>query len=102
MGHRKNRKRERRTGGTRERPDVAVFDPFPDSDWLLMDDEMESLSALTGRAFAPAKNTCGSCREFVEDHEGGRGTCLHPGSGVLSPWTDTDACDFYNGQRGRR
>lgn len=101
MGHRKNRKRERRAGGDIRR-DTAVFTPFPDADWLLLDDEMERMSVLTGRAFAPAKDTCGHCREFVEDHEGGRGTCLHPGSGVLSPWTDTEACPFFSGQRGRR
>jgi hypothetical protein len=40
--------------------------------------------------------TCGTCREFVEDGDGGRGTCLHPGSGILSPWTDTPGCPFHS------
>jgi hypothetical protein len=44
-----------------------------------------------------AGRTCGRCREFVEDGELGRGTCLHPGSGVLHPWTDTPGCDFWAG-----
>jgi hypothetical protein len=43
----------------------------------------------------PAMATaCGRCLEFVEDGEGGRGTCLHPASGVLAPWSDTPACAF--------
>ena len=46
--------------------------------------------------------TCGGCHEFVEDAEGGRGTCLHPGSGILSPWTDTAACPFFEGKRVHR
>lgn len=39
--------------------------------------------------------TCGRCREFIEDGEFGRGSCLHPASGVLSPWDDTPACDYF-------
>lgn len=46
-----------------------------------------------------AVKTCGGCREFVEELENGRGTCLHPGSGVLAPWSDTEACPFYAGRR---
>ena len=65
--------------------------PFP----LL---EMAELREPFGLRAEPGK-TCGGCREFVEDHEGGRGTCLHPGSGVLNPWGDTVACDFF--ARGR-
>ncbi|MGK2966301.1 MAG: hypothetical protein ACSLFM_11965 [Tepidiformaceae bacterium] len=47
--------------------------------------------------FAPRVevNACGSCREFIEDQHGGRGECLHPGSGILSPWTDTPGCPFF-------
>ena len=52
------------------------------------------------RRDAPTK-LCGSCKEFIEDQEGGRGTCLHPGSGILSPWTDTPGCQFY-ARHGRR
>lgn len=42
---------------------------------------------------------CGQCREFVEDSNFGRGTCLHPASGVLSPWPDTPGCDYYRARR---
>jgi hypothetical protein len=40
---------------------------------------------------------CGRCHEFVEDGEAGRGTCLHPASGVMFPWYDTGACPFFRG-----
>lgn len=76
--------------------------PF-DSDWLLLHDDLDPFDAMIVAA-NPIRDTrklCGACKEFIEDREGGRGTCLHPGSGVLSPWTDTDACAFYAG-RGRR
>jgi hypothetical protein len=43
--------------------------------------------------------TCGGCKEFVEDGDGGRGTCLHPGSGIAFPWTDTPGCDFHSRRR---
>jgi hypothetical protein len=39
--------------------------------------------------------TCGRCREFLADELGGRGECLHPGSGVLRPWWDTPGCPFF-------
>jgi hypothetical protein len=104
MGRRKNRKQERRQrqgGGASRAYDLAPppipFDPPAPSrssgtygdDWGIAD---------YGRALAPAKS-CGGCREFVEDQEGGRGTCLHPGSGILSPWTDTPACAFHHARR---
>lgn len=44
---------------------------------------------------------CGQCKEFVEDELTSRGACLHPGSGIVSPWTDTPGCDFYTGRRRR-
>lgn len=62
-----------------------------------LEDEAFGASLLM-RHETPVGAACGRCREFVEDSEGGRGTCLHPGSGVLSPWTDTPACPFF----GRR
>ncbi len=104
MGRRKNRKQERRQrqGPGRERSfdaaAPAVHYDQPDAhrpgstygdDWGIAD---------YGRALAP-KKACGGCREFVEDAEGGRGTCLHPGSGILSPWTDTPACAFHHARR---
>ena len=42
--------------------------------------------------------TCGACHEFVPG-DTGRGRCLHPGSGVLAPWPDTDACQFHEPRR---
>jgi hypothetical protein len=43
----------------------------------------------------PLSRTCGHCREWFPDDEGGRGTCEHPGSGFLRPWFDTEACPFF-------
>jgi hypothetical protein len=47
-------------------------------------------------AVAPAA-VCGNCREWFPDEVGGRGTCAHPGSGFLKPWSDTPACPFFHG-----
>lgn len=105
MGRRRKRKQERReqraTGWTRERDtavpvrvpdyvDPSAFDPAYGDDYELL--------SLMGRGRTETQ-TCGGCREFVEDEVGGRGECLHPGSGILSPWTDTAACAFYAGRR---
>lgn len=94
MGHRKNRKKDRRQRQELQRWDsrpAVTEDQFIESDVSLL------LEMARQRAEPP--KMCGGCREFVEDQEGGRGTCLHPGSGILSPWTDTPACDFF--ARGR-
>ncbi|WP_322797442.1 hypothetical protein [Tepidiforma sp.] len=91
MGRRKERKRERRAQRrewlTSGRDPFEVGDPF----------EELPVTAVSPPA---AQRVCGQCREFVEDREFGRGTCLHPGSGVMHPWTDTPGCDFW--ARGRR
>ncbi len=70
-------------------PDDAYFLAQEDdpSDYLLA---MEMIRGRDGVA-----KTCGSCREFLGDENGGRGECLHPGSGVLHPWTDTEGCPFW-------
>ena len=44
--------------------------------------------------------TCEGCHEFVPG-ETGRGRCLHPGSGILGPWPDTEACQFHEPRRRR-
>ncbi len=106
MGRRRNRKQERRQrhGGytvvehePREldpRTFVAgAFDPIRASD-----SEYDFFMMYEQRGRVAVKS-CGGCTEFLEDAEGGRGTCLHPGSGVLSPWTDTKACDFFAARR---
>lgn len=101
MGHRKNRKRDRRREQQgelqwRHQPPAREDDFLKPDPFSLL--EMAGLREPSGLRAEPAK-ACGGCREFVEDHEGGRGTCLHPGSGVLNPWIDTQACDFF--ARGR-
>ena len=92
MGHRKNRKRQRQSDAwappISKLPEDDWSGTAPDSDYLL-------LLGDNIRERAPAVSLCGGCREFVEDQEGGRGTCLHPGSGILSPWTDTPGCEFF-------
>lgn len=105
MGRRRNRKLERRRK-EREIPadEPAVVMAWPgDSDW---DDEPPSWGGLGRRGsllgqFRSAGATCGTCREFVEDGDTGRGRCLHPGSGVFAPYTDTGGCEFHSGGRRR-
>lgn len=78
------------------------WEPQPGTRDTAMDSVEQLFADLNAREFggAGAAATCGGCREFVEDGEPGRGTCLHPASGVLSPWTDTPACPYY--ARGSR
>lgn len=65
--------------------------------------ERESLAAPVAAASPPASpsllaapvRACGRCAEWLADEEGGRGECLHPGSGILKPWWDTPACPFF-------
>ncbi|MFN8508014.1 MAG: hypothetical protein U0547_10685 [Dehalococcoidia bacterium] len=106
MGHRKQRKRDRRTtqrGGWEPAP-FTLPDPGDDpagyAPLLGRGDDMfapwEERGSLLGRA--PVK-ACGQCREFIEDRDGGRGSCLHPGSGIAFPWTDTPGCDFHTPRR---
>ena len=47
------------------------------------------------RERAPVATVCGNCREYFPDEVGGRGTCEHPGSGFLNPWSDTPGCPFF-------
>lgn len=42
--------------------------------------------------------TCEGCHEFVPG-DPGRGRCLHPGSGIVAPWPDTEACQFHEARR---
>ena len=100
MGHRRNRKRDRKNAADGANSRGARSAAY-DSDWMMLAPDTDSalFAAFTQARPAPPKKACGGCREFVEDAEGGRGTCLHPGSGVLSPWTDTEACAFFAAQR---
>jgi hypothetical protein len=101
MGRKQNRKRSRRQ---RARADVIDFG-LPPAPWETLDlvesvETDEAIMALfSGRSGAATARTCGTCREFVEDGEFGRGTCLHPGSGIFAPWDNTPACEFYAGRR---
>jgi hypothetical protein len=105
MGRRKNRKIERRRQQSHDgwerwapREPVAV-----DPEALAFgrnDDYLDGFSLFERTLqMAVAQKTCSGCREFIEDGEGGRGSCLHPGSGILAPWTDTTACDFFAARR---
>jgi hypothetical protein len=93
VGRKRHRKRERRQAQRSLPGAIAAFEPeeafaVADSDFgfmLLGERKNQRTGALT----------CATCHEFVEDGELGRGTCLHPGSGVLSPWHDTGACQFH-------
>ncbi|MEP6870967.1 MAG: hypothetical protein ABI939_03860 [Anaerolineaceae bacterium] len=95
MGHRKNRKRQRQLDAWAE---PATKFPAGDTDRHTAADFLFLLGD-TIRERGPAASLCGGCREFIEDPEGGRGMCLHPGSGILSPWTDTVGCQFFLTQR---
>jgi hypothetical protein len=103
VGRKQNRKRARRQRARDAGFDLGIphagFDPWappalPDS----VDDDGSLLAFFAGRRPAGPKS-CGNCREFIEDGEFGRGTCLHPGSGILSPWETTPACEFHAPRR---
>jgi hypothetical protein len=96
MGRRRNRKLERRvrSGGPAEPPVGPAF-----RDPLGLDYEDLEVLLLNQARLGASPRACGGCREFLEDQEGGRGTCLHPGSGILSPWSDTKGCDFFAQRR---
>jgi hypothetical protein len=108
MGRRRNRKRQRRAtaaGGPAvliEDTMSSLFDDDPGYD----DDDFGLGGFGFGfgggpRRMLPLANgkACGSCREFVESADGGRGSCLHPASGIVSPWTDTPGCDYHTRRR---
>jgi hypothetical protein len=78
-------------------PPAAAWDTFDAVESVETDDAIMAL--FSGRNGRAAARTCGSCREFVEDGEFGRGSCLHPGSGILSPWDNTPGCDFHAPRR---
>jgi hypothetical protein len=97
MGRKQARKRERRAA---QRSGHGGWDAAATLDQrdleLLDDDELLAMPPMFAREEpVAAGRACGGCREFLEDREGGRGTCLHPASGVLSPWTDTRSCAYW-------
>lgn len=43
-----------------------------------------------------APKSCGLCRNWSDRGViGGRGECEHPGSGMMYPYDDTPACNFF-------
>lgn len=103
MGHRKHRKRERKqeqSGQERWRRQPKVSE----DDFI----QHEPISLLEIGGFRGAMGpqgerpeSCGSCRQFIEDHDFGRGTCLHIASGILNPFTDTPACEYFERTRSQ-
>ena len=96
MGRRKNRKRERQ----QEHHARRQWDSAPrvtEEDFLAP--EPLSLLEIAARGFGGSDRalpkTCGACRQFIEDHDFGRGTCLHIASGILNPYGDTPACEYF-------
>lgn len=92
MGRRQNRKRQRREM-QRSGDGWGWLQPLPPVV------TPESIAFAEPEPEAGRTVVCGGCREFVEDGEFGRGTCLHPASGVMAPWDDTPACDYYAAAR---
>lgn len=95
MGRRQKRKQQRRAEQRNWVRETTPVDPETLAFMPSYDDDVFYPGAR-GMGTVAVK-ACGSCREFIEDStEVGRGTCLHPASGVLSPWTDTPACPYYS------
>lgn len=101
MGHRKNRKRERRQeqlGQERWKRQPQVTE-----DDFIKPEPMSFMGIMQHQDFGPSRveapKSCGGCRQFIEDHDFGRGTCLHIASGILNPYTDTPACEYFERTR---
>jgi hypothetical protein len=97
MGRRKNRKKERRQEQQgRER--WMRLPPVSEEEFI-QPEPISLMGIMQRHEFGPARGeapkTCGGCRQFIEDHDFGRGTCLHIASGILNPYTDTPACDYF-------
>lgn len=73
--------------------------PAPPNDEPREPDYWAAPALFDERVRVPLVTACGKCREFVEGTDWGRGTCIHPASGVLSPWPDTPGCDYYRARR---
>ena len=82
---------------------VAASPPDQDLRALTWQSGPRSLVAMAREDLNPGAKpalTCENCHEFVPG-DTGRGRCLHPGSGVLAPWPDTEACQFHEARRRR-
>ena len=88
------RKRPRGRERERERDFGQPAWPLP-VDKPAIGDTGDRLHLLESEAAPRPAPMCGNCLEWFADEEGGRGTCDHPGSGFLKPWSDTPACPFF-------
>lgn len=102
MGHRRKRKQERRDSQVRSgsAPSARRPDAWTTGFYGISEDELGTMLDSEQRRSAPPAPACGNCREFVPNEDAGRGECLHPGSGILMPWSDTPPCPFHH-PRGR-
>lgn len=96
MGRKRRRKQERQLERRRRRasrrPDwFAAVEPTPEELAAIAIEQ----EARTAAFRAPVEPRCGGCGEFVENEMTMRGSCLHPGSGIAFPWSDTPGCDFF-------
>jgi hypothetical protein len=91
MTRRQNRKRQRNQARRDRVHDTYDFQQPPPVSYL----DIEETFLGLGRVDKATAKSCGSCHEFIEDQEVGRGTCLHPASGIFAPWYDTPACPFH-------
>jgi hypothetical protein len=103
VGHRKHRKRERKQEQNgqerwRRQPKVSEDDFIQPEPISLL--EIGGFRGALGPQGERPKS-CGSCRQFIEDHDFGRGTCLHIASGILNPFTDTPACEYFERTRSQ-
>jgi len=98
MGRQRRRKRERQAEQRRDKGFLVTgWDTYPSA----RNEELALLFSMLRRDENGALlAACGSCHEYIEKDDSGRGECLHPGSGILSPWRDTASCDFYRGRPG--
>ena len=106
---RRNRQRagrpgDRRWGSPRKRPTrderreaspLWPRDRHPDGRADALRFDLDNVPGPALLPSPPVEPVCGACREWYADESGGRGTCAHPGSGFLKPWSDTPACPFF-------
>lgn len=95
MGRRRQRKQDRRAARRNDVFETPLAFEFPPSN----EDRFLSLLSDSLPDERPDAPTCVACTEFVEDDLASRGSCLHPGSGIVSPWVDTPACAFFTARR---
>jgi hypothetical protein len=99
MGHRKQRKQQRKSSDQRWSDETVWAAPARRAPDRVEVDLAARMDFERRGEVAVVAKACGGCKEFIEDGQGGRGTCLHPASGILSPWTDTPGCAYHARRR---